>query len=44
MLIVVYCTGVSLLQIPLAGRIRVRLRRSRSTFRVNRPLAAQRSR
>ena len=40
MLIVVYCAGVSLLQIPLAARIRVRLHRSRSTFRVNWPLAA----
>ena len=40
MLIVVYCAGVSLLQIPLAARIRVRLHRSRRTFRVNWPLAA----
>ena len=30
--------GVSLLQIPLAARMRVRLHRSRSTFRVNWPL------
>ena len=34
------CAGVSLLQIPLAARIRVRLHRSRRTFRVNWPLAA----
>ena len=40
MLIVVYCAGASLLQIPLAARMRVRLHRSRSTFRVNWPLAA----
>src|ERR1700746_3929192 len=40
MLIVVYCCGVSLLQIPLAATIRVRLHRSRSTFRVNWPQAA----
>ena len=40
MLIVVYCCGVSLLQIPLAARMRVRLHRSRSTFRVNWPLGA----
>src|SRR4249920_640775 len=40
MLIVVYCAGVSLLQIPLAARIRVRLHRSRRTFRVNCTLAA----
>src|ERR1700745_1256978 len=40
MLIVVYCCGVSLLQIPLAARMRVRLHRSRSTFRVSWPLAA----
>jgi hypothetical protein len=40
MLIVVYCCGVSLLQIPLAARIRVRLHRSRSTLRVNWPLGA----
>src|SRR4029078_10688202 len=39
-LIVVYCCGASLLQIPLAARMRVRLHRSRSTFRVNWPLAA----
>src|SRR6185312_9712664 len=39
-LIVVYCCGASLLQIPLAARTRVRLHRSRSTFRVNWPLAA----
>jgi hypothetical protein len=39
-LIVVYCCGVSLLQIPLAARMRVRLHRSRSTFRVNWPQAA----
>jgi hypothetical protein len=39
-LIVVYCCGASLLQIPLAARIRVRLHRSRRTFRVNWPLAA----
>jgi hypothetical protein len=40
MLIVVYCCGVSLLQIPLAARMRVRLHRSRNTFRVNLPLGA----
>jgi hypothetical protein len=40
MLIVVYCCGVSLLQIPLAARMRLRLHRSRVTFRVNWPLAA----
>ena len=40
MLIVVYCCGVSLLQIPLAARMRVRLYRSRVTFRVNWPLGA----
>ena len=40
MLIVVYCCGVSLLQVPLAARTRVRLHRSRSTFRVNWPLGA----
>ena len=38
MLIVVYCCGVSLLQIPLAARMRVRLHRSRNTLRVNWPL------
>src|SRR5882724_4142044 len=37
---VVYCCGVSLLQIPLAARTRVRLHRSRNTFRVNWPQAA----
>jgi hypothetical protein len=37
---VVYCCGVSLLQIPLAARMRVRLHRSRNTFRVNWPQAA----
>ena len=37
---VVYCCGVSLLQIPLTARTRVRLHRSRSTFRVNWPLGA----
>ena len=37
---VVYCCGVSLLQIPLAARMRVRLHRSRTTFRVNWPQAA----
>ena len=40
MLIVVYCCGVSLLQIPLAARMRVRLRRSRTTLRVNWPQGA----
>ena len=40
MLIVVYCCGVSLLQIPLTARMRLRLHRSRVTFRVNWPLAA----
>jgi hypothetical protein len=40
MLIVVYCCGVSLLQIPLAARMRVRLHRSRNTFRVNWPQGA----
>ena len=39
-LIVVYCCGVSLLQIPLAARMRVRLHRSRGTLRVNWPLGA----
>ena len=39
-LIVVYCCGVSLLQIPLAARMRIRLHRSRVTFRVNWPQAA----
>ena len=38
--LVVYCCGVSLLQIPLTARTRVRLHRSRSTFRVNWPQAA----
>ena len=38
--LVVYCCGVSLLQIPLTARTRVRLHRSRNTFRVNWPLAA----
>src|ERR1700753_2952583 len=36
----VYCCGVSLLQIPLTARMRVRLHRSRTTFRVNWPQAA----
>ena len=40
LLIVVYCCGVSLLQIPLAARIRVRLHRSRTTLRVNWPQGA----
>src|SRR5260370_37364653 len=40
MCIVVYCCGASLLQIPLAARMRVRLHRSRTTFRVNWPLGA----
>lgn len=40
LLIVVYCCGVSLLQIPLAARMRVRLHRSRVTFGVNWPLGA----
>ncbi len=40
MFIVVYCCGASLLQIPLAARMRVRLHRSRTTFRVNWPLGA----
>jgi hypothetical protein len=39
-LIVVYCCGVSLLQIPLVARMRVRLHRSRATFRVNWPQGA----
>jgi hypothetical protein len=39
-LIVLYCCGVSLLQIPLSARMRVRLHRSRATFRVNWPLGA----
>ena len=39
-LIVVYCCGVSFLQIPLAARTRVRLHRSRTTFRVNWPQGA----
>lgn len=38
--LLVYCCGVSLLQIPLTARTRVRLHRSRSTFRVNWPQAA----
>jgi hypothetical protein len=38
--IVVYCCGVSLLQIPLARGMRVRLHRSRITLRVNWPLGA----
>jgi len=37
---VVYCCGVSLLQIPLAARMRVRLHRSRNTFRVSWPQVA----
>jgi|SRR5689334_3195873 hypothetical protein len=37
---VVYCCGVSLLQIPLTARTRLRLHRSRTTFRVNWPKAA----
>jgi hypothetical protein len=37
---VVYCCGVSLLQIPLTARTRLRLHRSRTTFRVNWPQAA----
>jgi hypothetical protein len=37
---VVYCCGVSLLQIPVAARTRVRLHRSRTTFRVSWPQAA----
>ena len=40
LLIVVYCCGVSLLQIPLAARTRIRLHRSRVTLRVNWPLGA----
>jgi hypothetical protein len=40
LLILVYCCGVSLLQIPLTARKRVRLHRSRVTFGVNWPLAA----
>jgi hypothetical protein len=40
MLIVVYCCGVSLLQVPLAARMRVRLHRSRATLGVNWPLGA----
>ena len=38
--LVVYCCGVSLLQIPLTTRTRMRLHRSRSTFRVSWPQAA----
>src|SRR5690348_16413841 len=38
--LVVYCCGVSLLHIPLTARTRVRLHRSRNTFRVNWPQAA----
>lgn len=40
LLTVAYCCGVSLLQIPLTARMRVRLHRSRVTFGVNWPLAA----
>jgi hypothetical protein len=40
LLIVVYCCGASLLQIPLTARMRVRLHRSRLTLGVNWPLAA----
>jgi hypothetical protein len=40
LLIMVYCCGASLLQIPLTARMRVRLHRSRVTFGVNWPLAA----
>jgi hypothetical protein len=40
MAIVAYCCGVSLLQIPLAARMRVRLHRSRATFAVNWPQGA----
>jgi hypothetical protein len=40
LLTVVYCCGVSLLQIPLTAGMRVRLHRSRVTFGVNWPLAA----
>lgn len=39
LLTVLYCGGLSLLQIPLAARMRVRLHRSRVTLRVNWPLA-----
>jgi hypothetical protein len=37
---VVYCCGLSLLQVPLARGMRVRLHRSRVTLRVNWPLGA----
>jgi hypothetical protein len=40
LLILAYCCSVSLLQIPLTARMRVRLHRSRVTFGVNWPLAA----
>jgi hypothetical protein len=40
MAIVAYCCGASLLQIPLAARMRVRLHRSRDTFAVNWPQGA----
>jgi hypothetical protein len=36
---VVYCCGVALLQVPLAGSMRVRLHRSRYTLRATWPLA-----
>ena len=37
---VVYCSGVGLLQIPLAASMRVRLHRSRYTLRAAWPMAA----
>jgi len=40
LLAVVYCCGVALLQVPLAGSMRVRLHRSRLTLRATWPLAA----
>jgi hypothetical protein len=35
-----YCCGVSLLQIPLSARMRMKLHRSRAVFQVNWPLGA----
>ena len=40
LLIVVYCCGVSLLQVPVAAGLRVRLHRSRYTLRTTWPLGA----
>ncbi|HEX3714446.1 MAG TPA: hypothetical protein VHV09_16750 [Trebonia sp.] len=39
-LTVLYCCGVSLLQIPLSARMRMKLHRSRAVFQVNWPLGA----